>query len=66
MDESERDNRLLSTSLLNLAPNGHATSEQNVDENPIVEKQKTKSTSVICSLKQARWQQVFLLHLTYS
>lgn len=58
LDESERDNRLLSTSLLNLGPNGHATADEDMKEKTIVEKVKPKSLSVVCNLKQARWQQV--------
>ncbi|CAF4205310.1 unnamed protein product, partial [Rotaria sordida] len=49
LDESERDNRLLSRSHSELA-----SSEQN--ELPIVENNQTQSPKVICNLKRAQWE----------
>ncbi|UJR31956.1 hypothetical protein I4U23_019429 [Adineta vaga] len=49
LDESERDNRLLSASTMNIATN---------EEKLIVdETMKTKSLSVVCELNEARWEQ---------
>ncbi len=61
LDESERDNRLLSTSTLNLTQNGHATIEEVIQEKTTVEEPKKKDISVVCNLKQARWEQVYYL-----
>jgi hypothetical protein len=54
LDESERDNRLTSTSILQLSNNQDQTMIENT----------TKQTpKVICNLKQARWEQVSYLSL---
>jgi hypothetical protein len=59
LDESERDNRLLSTSMLNLAPNGHSTSQEIDKEKVTIDESMKKHLSVVCNLKQARWEEVF-------
>ena len=44
--------------MLNLPQNGHCTSEETAREKATIEEPKKKDISVVCDLKQARWEQV--------
>ncbi|CAF0978516.1 unnamed protein product [Rotaria sordida] len=57
LDESERDNRLLSTSMIDLVSNGYSTEQDLHKEKIIIDKSMKTSPSVVCNLKQARWDQ---------
>ncbi len=54
LDESERDNRLTSSSVLQLSDNQDQTK---------IEKTTRQTPTVICNLKHARWEQVLYLQV---
>ncbi|CAF4608413.1 unnamed protein product, partial [Rotaria sp. Silwood2] len=57
LDESERDNRLLSTSMIDIVSDGYSTKEEIHEDKIIIDKPIKTSPSVVCNLKQACWDQ---------
>jgi hypothetical protein len=49
--------------MLNLASNGHLISEEINKEKVTIDETTKKQLSVVCNLKQARWEQVSYLSL---
>ncbi|CAF1451360.1 unnamed protein product [Adineta steineri] len=57
LEESQRDNRLLSESVIDLSTSEHPTTENITKISNTNKPTKDKSHSVVCDLKQARWAQ---------
>ncbi len=49
--------------MIDLAPNGHFTTQEIDKEKIIIDQPRKKSISVVCNLKQARWEQVSYLSI---
>lgn len=58
LDESERDNRLLSKSTVDMSSNGYPTMSEAEEDKTINDSSKKTPVSVSCDLKRARWETV--------
>ncbi|CAF3984050.1 unnamed protein product, partial [Rotaria magnacalcarata] len=55
LDESERDNRLLSISMMDIVSNRHTEGQEILEEKPTIVKSIKTPPRVLCNLEQARW-----------
>ncbi|CAF3410899.1 unnamed protein product [Rotaria socialis] len=55
LDESERDNRLLSISMMDIVSNRHIEGQEILDAKPTIVKSIKTPPRVLCNLEQARW-----------